>query len=261
MRILVTGAGRAIGAATVLELSGRGHEVVATARDVGLLETLPAVARLSLDVTSDESVRAALEKAGDLDAIVNNAAVTSRGPLEAFPIRRLREMFETNVVGAVRMIQSVLPAWRERGSGVIVNVTSIQGRVGTPLEGAYCATKHALEGLSESLHIEVGHFGIRVVIVEPGYIAPGMKHGESYEDHDAYAGLVRQWDGNDATLNPAGRPPAVVVARAIADAIEQPDTPLRVEVGDDAALVLGTRRVMDDATFETTMREALGLTW
>jgi len=261
MRVLVTGAGRAIGAATVTELSSRGHDVVATARDVGLLEPLPAVLRLRLDVTSGDSVRAALDAAGELDAIVNNAAVTSRGPVESFPLDRWHEMFDTNVSGALRMIQGVLPAWRARGSGVIVNVTSIQGRVGTPLESAYCATKHALEALSESLHVEVGHFGIRVVIVEPGYIAPGMKHGESYDDHLAYSELVRQWDGNDATLNPAGRPGPEVVARAISDALERPATPLRVEVGDDAALVLGARRSLDDAAFEAAMREVLGLTW
>jgi NAD(P)-dependent dehydrogenase (short-subunit alcohol dehydrogenase family) len=89
------------------------------------------------------------------------------------------------------------PAWRERGSGVIVNLSSIQGRVGTPLEGPYAATKHAIEALSEALHVEVGHFGIRVVIVEPGYIAPGMKPGPSFDGPSVYDELRRQWAWND----------------------------------------------------------------
>ena len=177
MRILITGAGRAIGAATAQELSARGHDVVATARDVSLLESLDVAERRTLDVTDQRSVDAALAAAGERDAVVNNAAVLGSGPVEDFPPDRLAAVFETNTIGALRVIQAVLPAWRQRGSGVIVNVSSVQGRVATPLEGPYAASKHALEGLSEALHYEVGHFGIRVVIIEPGYIAPGMKAG------------------------------------------------------------------------------------
>jgi NAD(P)-dependent dehydrogenase (short-subunit alcohol dehydrogenase family) len=261
MRVLVTGAGRAIGAATVSELAGRGHEVVATARDASVLSQLPAVLALALDVSDDESVRTAFEAAGDLDAVVNNAAVTSGGPLESFPMATMRAMLETNTLGALRVMQAVLPAWRRRGSGVIVNVSSVQGKVGTPLEAPYAATKHALEALSESLHYEVAHFGIRVVIVEPGYIAPGMKHGPTFDGPEIYDELRRQWSDNDSLLNPDGRPGPDTVARAIADAIDQPDTPLRVEVGDDARVVLGARRTMDDASFEGAMRGVLGLTW
>lgn len=261
MRVLVTGAGRAIGAATVAELSTRGHEVVATARDVSLLAEHPAAMKLSLDVTDDSSVARALEAAGEVDAIVNNAATTSEGPIESFPISAYRDMFETNVFGTIRMMQAVLPAWRERGSGVFVNLSSIQGKVGTPLESAYAATKHAIEAISEALHIEVAHFGIRVVIVEPGYIAPGMKPGSSHPGPHAYDELCRQWDQNDALLHPGGRPGPEIVAQAIADAIEEPSTPLRVPVGDDAALVLGSRRSMDDAEFEAAMRLVIGLTW
>jgi NAD(P)-dependent dehydrogenase (short-subunit alcohol dehydrogenase family) len=261
VRVLVTGAGRAIGAATVTALADRGHAVVATARDVSLLEGLPAAATLPLDVTDSESVRAALAAAGDLDAVVNNAAITSQGPIESFPVERFRDMFDTNVLGVVRVLQVLLPSWRRRGSGVVVNVSSIQGRVGTPLESAYAASKHAIEAISESLHIEVAHFGIRVVIVEPGYVAPGMKHGPDFDGPAAYDELRRQWDSNDRLLNPDGRPGPESVGLAIADAIEDPATPLRVPVGDDAALVLGARASMGDAAFEAAMREAIGLSW
>lgn len=262
MRVLITGAGRAIGAATANELSKAGHEVVASARDVTLLEDLDVALRLTLDVTSEESIAAALAEAGEIDAIVNNAAGQGRGTLEDLPIDVIREVFETNAFGPVRLAQHLLPSWRSRGHGVIVNVSSVQGRVATPLEGAYAASKFALEAFSETLHYEVRHFGIRTVIIEPGYIAPGMKPVEALERNHAYDGLWDQWEGTDAKLNgPAGRPGPELVARAIVRAIEDDSTPLRVPVGADAELILATRKQLDDAAFEAVMRQTLGLTW
>jgi len=152
MRVLITGAGRAIGAATAIELTKAGHEVIATARDVSLLSDLDVAQRLAMDVTSDESVREALERAGSIDAVVNNAATHGHGTLEEYPLDQLRLMFETNSIGAIRVVQRLLPLWRTRGSGVIVNISSVQGRVASPLEGAYSASKYALEAFSEALH-------------------------------------------------------------------------------------------------------------
>ncbi len=260
MRILITGAGRAIGRATADALLARGHEVVATARDPQLLADFGGQV-LALDVTDDASVRSCLDAAGELDALVNNAAVIGSGPLEDYPIDRLRRVLETNAIGALRMIQGVIPAWRERGSGVVVNVSSVQGRVATPLEGPYAASKHALEAISETLHYEVGHFGIRVVIVEPGFVAPGMKHDDDHVGHPAYDELREQWSGTDDRLNADGRPGPETVAAAIVGAVEDPATPLRVPVGDDAELIFATRRALDDAGFEATMRATLDFTW
>jgi NAD(P)-dependent dehydrogenase (short-subunit alcohol dehydrogenase family) len=145
---------------------------------------------------------------------------------------------------------------------VLVNISSVQGRIGTPLEGVYAASKHALEALSETLHLELGHFGIRVVIVEPGYIAPGMHHIVDHLGPEAYRELYEQWGGTVATLvGPEGRPGPQIVGEAVADALEDPSTPLRVEVGRDAAMVLALRRSQSDAELEATMRLALGLTW
>jgi NAD(P)-dependent dehydrogenase (short-subunit alcohol dehydrogenase family) len=262
MRILVTGAGRAIGAATATELARAGHQVVATARDPTLLDDLDVAQRLSLDVTDEESIEKALAAAGELDAIVNNAGLSSKGPLESYPIDRLRSMFETNAFGPLRLLQSVLPAWRSRGSGVVVNVSSVQGRVATPLEGPYSASKFALESISETLHYELGHFGIRVVIIEPGYISPGMKRSAGVAGDDAYRGLWEQWEGTDKKVTgPKGRTGPEVVAKAIRQAIEDPTTALRVPVGDDAVTVLSARAQLDDATFEAAMRQTLGMTW
>jgi NAD(P)-dependent dehydrogenase (short-subunit alcohol dehydrogenase family) len=262
MRVLITGAARAIGAATAAVLTARGHEVVATARDVGLLASVEASQRLVLDVGDSGSIRAALDRAGELDAVVNNAALNGRGPLEDFPIDRLVDLFDTNCLGPLRVVQAVAPAWRARGSGVIVNVSSVQGRVATPLEGPYSATKHALEALSETMHYELSHFGIRTVIVEPGYTAPAMKSLPQHPGPVAYAELWDQWAGVDATLSgPGGRPGPEVVGAAIADAIEDPSTPLRVPVGEDAQLVFAARQQLTDAEFEAAMRATLGLTW
>jgi NAD(P)-dependent dehydrogenase (short-subunit alcohol dehydrogenase family) len=262
MRILVTGAARAIGRATAIECARRGHEVVATARDDRLLEDLDVAKRLTLDVTDLASVRAAVNAAGELDAVVNNAALSGAGPLEDFPMDRLQLIMDTNTYGALRVVQELVPAWRERGSGVIVNVSSVQGRVATPLEGAYAASKYALEALSETLHYELAHFGIRVVIVEPGYIAPGMKASPRHDGPAEYAELWDQWTGTDAKITgPTGRPGPELVGVAIADAIENPATPLRVPVGADAEMVLGARQHFDDAAFEAAMRKTLDLQW
>ena len=262
MRILITGAGRAIGRATAEHLTSLGHDVVATARDTSLLDGLDVERRLQLDVTNEQSIIDCCEAAGSLDAIVNNAALPGRGPLENLPLDHLRAMFETNTFGPLRILQQVLPAWRERGSGVVVNVSSIQGRVAVPLDGAYASSKFALEALTETLHYEISHFGLRVVLIEPGYTAPGMKQIPAFEFDPVYDELVAQWDGADGKVTgEGGRPPASSVAEAIAAALVDPTTPLRVPVGPDANLILPMRSQLDDASFEATMRSVLGLTW
>jgi NAD(P)-dependent dehydrogenase (short-subunit alcohol dehydrogenase family) len=262
VRVLVTGAARSIGRATAEVLAGRGHHVVATARDVSLLRDMDVAQVLTLDVRDAASVAAAVADAGELDAVVNNAGLTGLGPLEDYPLDDVTRVLDVNTIGPLRLAQAVVPHWRERGSGVLVNISSVQGRIGTPLEGVYAASKHALEALSETLHFELGHFGIRVVIVQPGYIAPGMKHTDDHQGPEVYAELHAQWSGNDAKLTgPAGRPGPELVGEAVADALEDPTTPLRVEVGADAAMVLELRRTLTDAEFEATMRSALDLTW
>lgn len=261
LRVLITGAARGIGMATAQVLANRGHSVVAT--DISALSGLEGIQAHVLDVTSDDSVARCLKEVGPLDAIVNNAAIfLGGGPVEGYPLDGFRQMFETNTLGALRVIQAVLPAWRKRGSGVIVNVSSVNGRVSSPLGAAYSASKFALEALTESLHLEVRHFGIRSVLIEPGNIAPGMKASEPHKGPADYAGLWEQWAGADTKMTgPSGPQGPEVVAFAIASAIEDPATPLRVPVGQDAEMILGLRRSLDDQAFEDAMRKAVGLTW
>ena len=262
MRVLVTGAARAIGAATAAAFFEHGWEVVATARRPELLAEVPATLRLPLDVTDDASVEACVEQAGPVDALVNNAAISESGPLERFPLDRFRAVLETNLVGALRMVQAVVPGMRQRGSGAIVNVSSVNGRVASPLGGPYAASKFALEAISEALHLELGHFGIRVVVVEPGFIAPGMKPGAEWGTEPPYDELLRQWTGVDSSLlGGEDRPGPELVGEAIVRAVTTDTPQLRWPVGADAELVLGTRAALDDAAFEETMRQTLDLTW
>jgi NAD(P)-dependent dehydrogenase (short-subunit alcohol dehydrogenase family) len=263
-RVLITGCSTGFGRATAVELTKRGHEVVATARRPDTLDDLDVMERLRLDVDDDASVVEAVNSAGQVDALVNNAGFGITGPIEHVPLSEFRRMFETNVLGAVRTIQAVLPQMRERGSGTIVNVTSLAGLVTPPTGGAYSATKHALEAVSEALHYEVGHFGIRVALVEPGFFETEFQGKEPRFGLDAppYDELDRQWAVAFEKLR-GGEPAAGAepVAQVIADAVEGTEQKLRWPVGADAEMVLSARSSMDDETFEATMRGALDLTW
>jgi NAD(P)-dependent dehydrogenase (short-subunit alcohol dehydrogenase family) len=263
-RALVTGCSTGIGRATAVELTKRGFEVIATARKPATLDDLDVTATLALDVDSDASVAAAVAAAGSIDVLVNNAGFGVIGPVESVPLAEVKRMFETNVFGVIRMIQAVLPQMRERESGTIVNVTSLAGRVAPPFDGFYSATKFGIEGLSEALHYEVGHFGIRVVMIEPGMFETNFGANEQYYGREGgpYDELAQQWDASRTKLPPNDAASgAETVAGAIADAIEAKEHTLRHPVGADAELVTTVRAQLDDATFEATMRETLGLTW
>jgi len=264
MRILITGCSTGIGRSTAEALTERGHEVVATARRPETLADLDVAARLGLDVDDDASVAAGVAAAGPLDALVNNAGRGEGGPVEKVPLAAARGMMETNFWGAVRMIQAVVPGMRERGRGVVVNVSSVAGVTAAPLGGFYSASKFALEAVSEALKLEVGHFGVRVALVEPGFFDTAFR-GNSRQhgvDEPPYDELHRLWDGADGKLlGGASRPRPRAVADAIADAIEGKDQRLRIPVGQDAELVCATRAKLDDAAFESAMRSTLGIDW
>lgn len=263
MRVLITGCSTGFGRCSAIELARRGHDVVATARRPESLAGLDVAARLALDVDSDESVAAAVVRAGEVDALVNNAGWSANGPIEKVPLDAVRRMFETNFFGAARMIQALAPGMRARGSGVVVNVSSLAGRVAPPLAGFYAASKFALEGLSEALHYELGHFGIRVAIVEPGYVQSSFRDNSSRHgvDEAPYDELERAWSGSDERLVGGPRPEPEIVGVAIADAVEGRRQALRWPVGADAELVMRARADLGDADFEAAMRSALKLEW
>jgi NAD(P)-dependent dehydrogenase (short-subunit alcohol dehydrogenase family) len=263
MRVLITGCSSGFGRCAAIELAQRGHAVVATARRLETLEDLDVAQKLSLDVDSEQSVRAALAQAGEIEALVNNAGWSANGPVEKVPLEDVRRMFETNFFGAVRMIQAIVPGMRARQRGVVVNVTSLAGRVAPPLSGFYAATKFALEALSETMHLELGHFGIRVAIIEPGYVESSFRENSASHgiDEPPYDELHRSWSGSDETLLGGQRPGPEIVAVAIADAVEGKREDLRWPVGKDAELVTKARASMDDVAFEAAMRSMLKLEW
>jgi NAD(P)-dependent dehydrogenase (short-subunit alcohol dehydrogenase family) len=265
VRVLITGCSSGFGWGAAVELTKRGHEVIATARRPEVLEELDVVQKLALDVDSDDSVKAAVAAAGRVDALVNNAGYGVIGPVERLPIEQGKQMFETNFFGALRMIQAVLPQMRERGSGTIVNVTSVAGRVSPPLDGMYSGSKFALEGLSEALKLEVNHFGIKVAVVEPGFFGTEFSGNAKRFGTDSapYDQLERTWQAAAQRMRGGAEtgPGPEAVAAVIADICEADEPAFRHPVGDDAEMVLGARAAMDDAAFEAAMRATLELDW
>lgn len=260
---IVTGCSSGIGRATALELTARGYEVIGTARRRESIADLGVARVLTLDVDSDESVAAAQAAVGPVDVLVNNAGFGIDGSVEEVPLAEAHRAFETNFFGAARMIQAFVPAMRERGSGEIVNVTSVAGIVGGPLSGFYAATKFALEALSESLHLEVGHFGVRVLVVEPGAIATRFEDNMiDRRGPGPYGELVEKWASSMGILSGEEPTPGPeLVATKIADALEQEHRPLRLPVGADAELIAASRQGVSYDDFEAAMREVLQVDW
>jgi NAD(P)-dependent dehydrogenase (short-subunit alcohol dehydrogenase family) len=258
---VVTGTSTGIGFATSLRLARHGYRVFAGMRDLskaGLLQSAAAEANLpltvvDLDVTSTASVTAAFESVaahGPVDVLVNNAGIAGATPLELTPEDEHHRMFETNYFGAIRCIQAVLPAMRERRRGAIVNVTSIAGLWATPNQIAYSASKWALECAGEALAHEVRRFGIRVVNVEPGVVMTSIFANSAgatrYDKTSPYQPIMRR----NGKLFAAGfRDPAQPddVAETILTAITSPEYRLRWPVGNDArAFRRGRSRVSDE---------------
>jgi len=262
-RAIVTGCSTGIGRATCIELTSRGYEVVATARRLDSIADLKVARAVKLDVDSDASVAAVRAEVGPIDVLVNNAGFGVDGSVEEVPLADVRRMFETNFFGAARMIQAFVPAMREQGAGSVVNVSSVAGIVAGPLAGYYSASKFALEALSEALHLEVGHFGVDVLVIEPGSI--DTQFGANLVDHRGsgpYQELAELWEGATGVLSggqPAPGPE--LVALAICDALDAGTHPLRVPVGSDAELVAATRHTVSYESFEATMRQALNIDW
>jgi len=252
--VLITGCSSGFGLEAAIAFAERGDTVIATMRNLGKAETLRKRAAdagvevdlEALDVTSDESVATAVAavvgRHGAIDVLVNNAGVGFGGPVETMPMDAARELMETNFWGAVRMIRAVLPGMRERRSGVVINVTSLAGRLpGTLYEAMYSASKHALGALSESLLGELQPFGIRVVCIEPGFFATEISHNNEAVDQGV-AGSAYEADASwfrvfmDTSVSTGAD--ARVVAEAIVAAADDPDAPLHQAIGDDAQVYL-----------------------
>jgi NAD(P)-dependent dehydrogenase (short-subunit alcohol dehydrogenase family) len=224
---LVTGASGGIGKETALALVAAGYEVVGTARDASKAAPLSGVTFVDLDVASQESVTSAvgqvIERFGRIDLLVNNAGVGSIGAAEETSVAQAQKVFDINVFGVMRMVQAVLPHMRAQHSGRIINLSSVQGFLPAPYMAVYGASKHAIEGYSESLDHEVREYGIRALIVEPAYTNTGFEANSARPDQPlpVYANRRRAFDGLMVESIKAGDAPAVVakvIVRAATDA-------------------------------------------
>jgi NAD(P)-dependent dehydrogenase (short-subunit alcohol dehydrogenase family) len=257
---VVTGANSGIGRAIAIHLAGQGHEVYGTVRATARTDKVEAMAdeaggevnQVELDIADDDSVRTGferiLERAGRVDHLVNNAGVGGNAVTEECPPALYLDVFNINVVGAARCVQAVLPQMRERGSGSIVNISSVTGRVAAIAQSPYFTSKFALEGFSEGLAQEVAPFGIRVVIVEPGVtksaiFAKNIDAPNSSGVYDAH--YRRMFQFYAAGIAQASDP--FEVAAVVHHAITTPDPQLRYPVGWGGRELIEGRARIDDA--------------
>jgi NAD(P)-dependent dehydrogenase (short-subunit alcohol dehydrogenase family) len=232
--ILITGASSGIGLATALYFASRGWNVAATMRDP--LKADPALRRpqislFPLDVTNDDSIAQAVADALDrykkIDVLLNNAGYALFGPIEAVESRQIQQQFATNLFGLVSVTQHILPAMREAGEGLIINISSIIGRMALPYASSYIATKFAVEGLSESMRYELAPFNIRVKIIEPGSVNTEFGKGSKQTAVSApYLASVTKFLGVFAKSN-AGAPKPEAIAKVIYDATNDSSNRLR----------------------------------
>jgi NAD(P)-dependent dehydrogenase (short-subunit alcohol dehydrogenase family) len=270
---LVTGSSSGIGFETALLLSKSGFHTYASMRNLEKSKNITEIVNtenlplrvIQLDVNDDISVKNAINKIiaenGRIDVIINNAAYGLFSPIEDITLDQVKEQFETNFFGVVRLVKEVLPVMRKQRNGIIVNVSSGAGRVAIPVSSAYVATKFALEGLSESMRYELKEFGINIIIIEPGVIrtnfVENMKTaGTRSRSESPYADLIGRTLKGFGGLMDNSSPPKLV-AEAILNAITSKEPEIRYVVGDDAKSIMKVRKSTSDKEFENWMYESV----
>jgi len=257
---LVTGASSGIGAAAARELIGAGFTVYGTSRRAAAGEERDGVVFLPLDVTDDDSVagavREVLDRSSRIDVLVNNAGLGIAGAAEESSIEQARALFDTNLFGSIRMTRAVLPQMREQGSGRVINVSSVLGLVPAPFGALYAATKHAIEGYSESVDHEVREYGIRVLLVEPAYTRTSFDANAILADEPLPL-YERRREVQDVVLAEAikGGDEPSVVGEAIVAAATDARPKLRYPAGTLARRVSKLRRYAPSNLFDRQIRK------
>ena len=274
--VLITGATSGIGRHAALHLARQGYRVFASGRRVAALESLEAQAKaeaisletLRLDVTDPESIEAArvtLRKAvGSLDVLINNAGYGHLGPTSLVSDEDMRKQFETNVFGLMAVTRAFLPQMKEAGSGRVINVSSVGGRMTFPFFGVYNATKYAVESLSDALRYELAPFGVDVVLVEPGVIDTGfadvsMDLASQYKDDHGYGPVLARADELRAQSDKMAVKP-IVVSKAIHKAIASKRPRARYVAPFSYSFLLGAVDVLPTRLVDWAMRQSAGLT-
>jgi NAD(P)-dependent dehydrogenase (short-subunit alcohol dehydrogenase family) len=265
---LITGASRGLGRAVAESALEGGGRVLATARDTDTVAELARrypgrAAAIALDVTDPQQTRDAVERAlgefGRIDVLVNNAGYGLLGAIEELSDQDIRSQFETNLFGTLNVTRAVLPHFRQRRSGHIIQISSLSGVVPNPGEGAYAASKFALEGLSESLAQELAHLGVRVTIVEPGpvrteFAGRSLARADPIDDYAESVGKVRglleQLDGSQPN-------DPIRIARAIIRATEEDEPPVHLPLGEEAFAQI--RQHLSERCQELDQTKPLGL--
>jgi NAD(P)-dependent dehydrogenase (short-subunit alcohol dehydrogenase family) len=267
--VLITGASSGIGKATAKLFQARGWNVVATMRtpeqesDLNKLDNC-FVTRLDVvdPVSIHAAVAAAIARFGQIDVLVNNAGYGAFGPLEAFSLDRIQRQFDTNVIGLLTVTKAVLPHFRARKNGIIVNISSIGGRVTFPFGALYNGTKFAVEGITEALQFELETIGVRVKLIEPGSIETDFRTrsvDRAVEPSiSEYLTLTKRRTVPSQAFSGIPVMPEVV-ANVILEAATDGSSRLRYVVGEDAEQYLALRQAHDDEDFYAAIKERLGI--
>lgn len=260
---IVTGASAGIGKATALQLQKDGYTVYGAARRIEKMKYLETqgIKIISLDVTKEESmvkcIDTILKNEGRIDVLVNNAGYGNFATIEETPMDVVKSQYEVNVFGLGRMIQLVVPIMRKQGSGSIVNISSVGGKMTTPFGGWYQSTKHAVESISDGLRMEVKQFGIDVIVIEPGII-------ES-EWADIADSTLKKYSGNGPYKSAASRmagiskksyenpSPAPVISDVISKALKSKKPKTRYVAGKQGRAVLTVKRLLSDRMWDNMM--------
>ena len=263
---LVTGASSGIGLETSITLARNGFRTFATMRNLSKSQEIRELAEkenlpltvVRLDISSEESVKTAtqniLGKTDRIDVMINNAGYGLFGPVEDLLMDNIIKQFETNFFGIVRLIKLVLPSMRSHNSGIIVNVSSMVGRVAMPLNSIYVASKFALEGFSESIRYELKKFGIDVILIEPGIVRTRFfdnlqKHTISVPE-SPYSAMLKRRLARFKNISETNSSSPSAVAATILKAVQSKSPQFRYVIGEDASTILEKRKVLSDIEFE-----------
>ena len=268
---LVTGSSSGIGFETALALARENYFTYASMRNISKAGKIQEIAKkenlnlkvIELDVDKEDSIKSAVKKIqeqkGRIDVLVNNAGYGLFGCIEDITMDELKAQFQTNFFGIVSLIQEIAPIMRKQGSGIIVNISSVAGRIGFPGTPAYISSKFALEGLSECMRYELSPFGIKTIIIEPGVIQTNFfssmkvaygKPGSPYKE------ITEKVMNGVKMMAEMGTPP-VEVAKTIMKAIKTAEPLPRYVVGSDASMFLEAKKMKTDIEFENYIKKEL----
>ena len=270
--VLITGASSGIGKIAALYLAEKGYSVIGTSRSSERLADLQSeaskrglsITAIELDINSDEGVDSVLpaliEEHGTIDALVNNAGYGLWGPVESLSVDELKAQFETNLFAVVRLIKAVLPGMLRQRKGTIINVGSVLGRLGTPFNGAYVASKFALEGMSESMRAELWPFGVRVAVLEPGLFQTDfLKNQAASEQSDSkdmvYYPYIEKYRKRSIRLHRNAADP-IKVAKVIHKIVRSRRPAFRYPIGLDARLGIFGARLLPERLFQYLLSKA-----